>query len=503
MEMIIIIIISVSIAVYHGYYKKYLYEDEVLSYTVSNSQNGEFFNLQSGQWYNGRELYNNLIADREHIFDWNNVITNIRNDPHPPLYYLVLHGVCSFFPGQFSKWYGLSINLVLFVLWVIFFYCMLCELFPDRRYFPACLSLVVAISACVLELIIFIRMYVLFMAVTMLCMFWHVCAIKREPFIKQYIHLSFITTIGTLSHYFYLIIAFFCATFFCIFLIRQKRLRQLIYYIIAMVISALSVLILWSRIIKQLFESDPSSDTFSQGFSLSTVLNKLLIMSRNLNGDILYGKLKIFILMIVIYAAFLFITNRKKLLKAFACKTELMMIIVVSMMSFIVISILTPYLTTRYISPLFPFVILIFVLTMEQPLNDVFRYQIIGYVMIALFLMDSEINMLRNGLVDNNRQIIEQVTTENADALCLFEAGIIPEENVFELGKYNRIFVYDESNIEEAREELLSADKIVMYVNEDTDPGAYVEAIMRINPELKNYDRLYVAYYSTCYYFGG
>lgn len=37
-------------------------------------------------------------------------------DVHPPFYYLLLHTVCSLFPGRFSKWSGIGLNIVLFVL---------------------------------------------------------------------------------------------------------------------------------------------------------------------------------------------------------------------------------------------------------------------------------------------------------------------------------------------------------------------------------------------------
>ncbi|MFR6590175.1 MAG: hypothetical protein ACLURV_08710 [Gallintestinimicrobium sp.] len=35
-------------------------------------------------------------------------------DVHPPFYYLPLHTVCSLFPGRFSKWSGIGLNIVLF-----------------------------------------------------------------------------------------------------------------------------------------------------------------------------------------------------------------------------------------------------------------------------------------------------------------------------------------------------------------------------------------------------
>ncbi len=57
-------------------------------------------------------FYNNYFAVKKNErFDYRKVWKNQKNDVHPPIYYILLHTICSFFPGKFSWWYAGSINI--------------------------------------------------------------------------------------------------------------------------------------------------------------------------------------------------------------------------------------------------------------------------------------------------------------------------------------------------------------------------------------------------------
>ena len=47
-----------------------------------------------------------LTVNKGEEFKLGSVIYNQTHDSHPPLFYLVLHLISSFFPGEFSKWFG-------------------------------------------------------------------------------------------------------------------------------------------------------------------------------------------------------------------------------------------------------------------------------------------------------------------------------------------------------------------------------------------------------------
>ena len=137
--------------------------------------------------------------------------------------------------------------------------------------------------------------------------------------------------------------------------------------------------------------------------------------------------------------------------------------------------------------------------SLEQAAKAAFRSPLLGLAVIALFFALPEISLLRGGLVDENRRIIDEQSSAYADAPCFFGTAIPPEENVFELRKFDKIYAYSGGNAADAGSVLSDASQVVVYVPDDFDPDAYVSDIRTVNPRLTSMERLYVAYYSTCY----
>ena len=67
-----------------------------------------------------RQMYDAFMdyftVQRGHEFDYATVWKNQSEDVHPPLYYVFVHTISSFFPGSFSKWFGLAVNILFYIL---------------------------------------------------------------------------------------------------------------------------------------------------------------------------------------------------------------------------------------------------------------------------------------------------------------------------------------------------------------------------------------------------
>ena len=497
--LILVILISTGIAVYHGYYKEYLYEDEVLSYTLSNSRNGGYFRLEAGKWYEGDDLYAYTFVEKGHGFDWKNTVRNQQMDTHPPVYALLLHAVCSFGPGHFSKWFGIGLNIVCYAAVIVLLYLTVLELFPDRPGAALFVCLTFGLTAGIISLVVFIRMYILLMVLTMLCLLWHLKALEKTPSVSGFLLLCVLTFAGVMTHYFYLVFAFFCAAFLCIFWLCKKKVRSVLYYAGSMAVAAGLILITWNKVIWQMFAEETAEDALSQKLTAGVVFSKILKMTRQVNEELFGNRLKYLVIIVLVFAVYLLIRDREKLKRAFAVSPRIAMTVVVSICFYLTVSAITPYLTTRYISPAYPLFILLAVLTLDRVTGEVFRSPRLGLAVILLFFALPELTLLKNGLFDENRRIISERSTEHEDDICLFGNSISPEENVFELRKFNRIYVYDGKNAKGASKEISDSDRVVVYVPENVDEEEYVQDIRKINPDLKNMERLYVAYYSKCY----
>ena len=110
------------------------HEDEFFSYALSNSYYRPFIYGSAHQvrdninvWMTGDDFKYYIETNENTRFHYDSVWSNQTADVHPPLYYAVLHTICSFFPNHFSWWWAFSINLICFAVTQFFLYkCFLC-----------------------------------------------------------------------------------------------------------------------------------------------------------------------------------------------------------------------------------------------------------------------------------------------------------------------------------------------------------------------------------------
>lgn len=97
--------------------------DGLFSYGLAHSMNGETIQFDDGFSYTLAQSpwISFMTAQRGGRFDFQHVWENQAKDVRPLFYYLILHIICSFFPGKFSLWFAGSINIdfALFTLWVV------------------------------------------------------------------------------------------------------------------------------------------------------------------------------------------------------------------------------------------------------------------------------------------------------------------------------------------------------------------------------------------------
>ncbi len=150
--------------------KKNYHVDEMLSFVLANNQN-TWVVFDRGVTYDSAEFFNEQYAAQPgHQFDYAMVWRNQAGDCHPPLFYALLHTICSFTPGIYGNFQIAIINII-FGLLTLFMVRKILWLFgplfsdDQEKYGIAVdvLSVLFFVSPGFLDNASFLRMYVMAM----------------------------------------------------------------------------------------------------------------------------------------------------------------------------------------------------------------------------------------------------------------------------------------------------------------------------------------------------
>lgn len=222
----LIIVISMIIAVLFCNMKQGFHYDENYSYYSTNSTYGLW--PTDHEWKSTEEIKSEYMVLPGESLSLGMVKTNQGYDVHPPLYYYVLRIVCFFSKGIFSKWQGLAINLVLYFICLLLLYRITDIVSDHDRYVNLFTMAIFGLSPGYLSTVTFIRMYVM---LTMFCFILLLTAVKcvRDDtwdLKRAYIPTVIVTCLGFLTHYYFMVFAFFVAAYVCIYLVIRSKTRK-------------------------------------------------------------------------------------------------------------------------------------------------------------------------------------------------------------------------------------------------------------------------------------
>lgn len=486
----------------YGNNKVYFYEDEVLSYTLANRQNGGFMDNAPGLHYAGSDILGDLLVDSEHRFDYGNVSYNQSLDAHPVLYYDILHTISSIGYGKFSKWYGIGINIVSILGILIGLYFIASFVYKDSDVIPLAVTAGFGFSLASMRMVCFVRMYGLLTLWGVLFLLIHVIKLEREELYKKkilfYVCVTVVSTLGILTHYYFLVFAFFVSAFYCIFLLIRKEIKNVVYYVISMALSFGLAFMVYPHYLDTLlgYETSPLSSNSDFVFgSLSERISKMVSFA---NTELMNGKLKWVLMGVIVYAVYALVRKKVSVKDVFKLPKSLWMIILVAFTYFGIITLITPYLCDRYVWPAFPLFMLLIIPIAVYAFEDIFKSKVFGLIILVAIMILPLAGEIRSGLYDVNMNARIEIAAENGDVPCAFLSGIAVEENVFELSKYSDIYTFqDYKSIDE---NLLAGKELVVYLPEGQDVEECFVTLSEAGG-FNNYERLYVASYSTVYKF--
>lgn len=276
-QLVLFLLLLTAIIIFFGCRKLDYNIDEIANYGLSNHVVGKDADIEYGKVYTGLGPFKDFVEVKDgERFDYRNVYHNQWEDVHPPLYYGVLHTICSFFPNSYSIWYGIGLNI--FWMWciVILLYKLFMRM-TNNSYLTMGILLAYGTTPMFINTILFIRMYaqLAFMGVALaylIKIYWDKALDKKFYFI-----FSAIIIAGMLTQYYFFIFAFALCILFALHLYFEKRTKELLYALITSVVDAAIYLVLWRHAIKHVFHGYRGEEAMQSAVSLSSIKNVILM----------------------------------------------------------------------------------------------------------------------------------------------------------------------------------------------------------------------------------
>lgn len=418
----LLLLLNILIMLSFGIRKNGYNVDELYTYGLSNSYFDPFIDITENTKLSNEYIQDYFTVQENEKFAFDSVYSNQSRDVHPPLYYFFFHFISSFFPNEFTKWIGIALNMIFFIVaWLLLY--KLSKLIMKNELLSLIPPVLWGVSSGAVSSVVFIRMYVLMTVLVLLTTYLHVKTIKKQVFRrKDLLWILLATFLGVMTHYYFVVFAFFLSAYYFFYLLFHKRIKYLFGYVISM-FSALGLSVLfYPAMLTHIFSGYRGTEAVS---NISNSLDTFTVFFNNfwayysiLNQSLFSGLLNY--LLIIISCLIIIGVIKKRYLKfKYPEKNNkiifknnisnkhvqatliimIMLIFSVSMYVFIIAQV-APYKADRYVFPMFPLVILVFVYIIQKSISVFTTSKLLKTGVFGIFITISLLVTYTNNTVN-------------------------------------------------------------------------------------------------------
>ncbi len=468
-------------AAYYCIKKHGLFIDEIYSYGLANSHFAPFMlDVFGGEVVDKiitkKDFIDYLTVDASQRFDIGSVFYNQSKDTLPPLYYCLINVVSSFFPGVFSKWIGLSVNCIIYFALLMVLYKTAVSLFGNKRIACAVVMLY-GLSEIGLSTFLMIRMYILSAFFTVVATHIVICNCKKEKN-SNYILIALTVFLGTMTHYVFTIYAFFLTACYVFYLIINKKISSAVKMSAASLTGIICMFFSFPYVKDQFF-----SDGFVSGTTAATNFVSFSLWGHRIVRFLFEGAMRSFLAVFIalVIAVFLIIRKKEKTKRR---KTNFILVIVSSCLSFFVIAIISPEDNIRYIYNIFP----LFVLAVGVLLNDFAHktsymikekriYNIAKKTMLPCIVVMSILLLaffIAPDYVNSSHSRIDNAVSRYSDSACvLFDDNINRPitHNMLQLKQFDEVYIANSVNSKKLEDYLAekNSENVILFIDTDNE----------------------------------
>lgn len=470
------VLIVTGVFTFWSHYKVMWFCDEIYTFFTANSEYGLGGRIQYGTWYDSRFVVDDLTADTSDGL-FNRTIVNVKNDEHPPVYFLAIRLMSIIMDGSISKWVGLSINLFCVIAICIMTYILFYRITGKKRW-----AFLVSVAVCIVPSFLtnamLIRMYCMLtlwgVLYTLLCYM----ILSDNDIIKKkralYTGLSLTTTLGFLTQYYFAVFAVGFTALSCVYFIMKKRWNDIKYYLISMFSAVVFATILWKSWFRQMFLGYCGQDVLSSAFNFSSLLKEILYAFTCMPKLIFYDYYVVGILLILGGIIFLIIKKNDRL-------PIITILLGTSLFYCMVVAHVTPsyYMDARYFylptTMAYIVILLILVSCMEYiPVSKLQNGAISGTIVLLMIfhIWTAWYNGMAMGYVDKTREYFEKrEVLKQYDELPWMFYGYecwSMMENYYDMALGSKFIVYNDMNDFDSQKCPVGGQDFIIMINSNS-----------------------------------
>jgi len=260
--LIFLLTITLLVSGIYCYCHNIIASDEVFSVGFANNTRdflfitkGVYEEYSENGWLSGEFINEYFSVQPGENFAIMSIHRNVRNDVHPPLYFMLLNFVSSFCVNKTSAVPGHIINILISAIMSLFLYLIGRKIFINRAT-SVLAPLLWLFSLGGENSIQYIRMYLALCTLCVICVYISICIMENEFKYYLYVFMGVLVTIGTLTHYYFYIFAFFAIVYVSIWHVKEKYYKRLGLYYFFLAIGETISFVLYPYVIKHLLHSD-------------------------------------------------------------------------------------------------------------------------------------------------------------------------------------------------------------------------------------------------------
>lgn len=539
-------------AVYFCCQKQGFHEDEFYTYYSTARTNGLF--VEDGAWMEREDYYNEFVVLEGQEFQYGLVRLVQSWDVHPPVYYWIFHTVCSFFPGRFSKWFGLGINLAAFGLSLFLLRILALKVTGRNEKLSLLVCLFYGFTQAVMSSVVFIRMYALLVVFVYLCAILHTGVVQsreaRLPFFKFILPLMIITYLGFLTQYYYFIFLFFMGFAFCLYLLwRDRNLWNCICYGGSQAVVFVLAYLTYPSWPGQMFRGQRGAQATSNFFDISNTLTRISFFWE-LMEEYVFGKMLLPLLIVMSIMAVYLVwrrnvgaemkkrsreernwkrqgreewnwerqdreeQNQERQSREGNGRAAWILLFCAVAGYFLAVSktaLLLGDTSVRYQTPIYGMAVLLLFGAVWKMTERYGKKGIVAASALVLLCMLSNLSALFSGRVvflypeaEERLCFAEEQAARNTPVVCLYDAGQswCVWDCADEFFEYERIYFASQNDTAPIADAVVAeSEALVVYLSSAAQKQEQLQRILDSNPKLTQYELKYQEKYCDVYYF--